>query len=210
LRKSWLSREAVIFGAWFPLATVYAAIRLGWIPVAPGPLRSILSTGTAALGLAGLFCSVMIYVDTRREFWRFAQTAPRFFGSALVLGLAGVFVAPGAPHLTGFALAAVTLLKFAFELCAFRPLVGADHKTSVTPALKTARLLAGPLRRAFIFRAASGLLGGGVLPVMIASGRIPAAAAWGALALLLPAELTERYLFFRAVVAPKMPGVGHA
>jgi formate dehydrogenase iron-sulfur subunit len=209
LRKSWLSREAVIFGAWFPLATLYAAVRLGWLP-AHGPLRSTLAITTAVFGLAGLFCSVMIYVDTRREFWRFANTAPRFFGSAIVLGLANVLMTPGSPHLIGFALAAATVLKLVFELHAFLPLLGADDHTPLTPALKTARLLAGPLRRAFSLRVACGLLGGVVLPLMIATGAISAAAAWGAFVLLLPAELAERYLFFRAVVAPKMPGVGHA
>jgi len=209
LRKSWLSREAVVFGAWFPLATTYAAGRLGWLSI-PDPLRSTLAIGTAALGLAGLFCSVMIYVDTRREFWRFANTAPRFLGSALVLGLASVLVTPGSPHLIGFALAATTVLKLAFELRAFLPVLGANDHTPLTPTLKTARLLAGPLRRAFNLRVACGLLGGVVLPLMIATGAISAAAAWGAFALLLPAELAERYLFFRAVVAPKMPGVGHA
>jgi hypothetical protein len=35
----------------------------------------------------------------------------------------------------------------------------------------------------------------------------PAIAAWPALALSLVGELAERYLFFRAVDAPKMPGM---
>jgi formate dehydrogenase iron-sulfur subunit len=210
LRKSWLSREAVVFGTWFPLATTYAAVRLGWIPLAPDPLRSTLAIGTAALGLAGLFCSVMIYVDTRREFWRFASTAPRFFGSALVLGLASVLATPGAPPTIGFVLVAATLLKFAFELGALDPLNGANDHTPLTPALKTARLLVGPLRREFILRLMCGGLGGVLLPLVIATGAAPAAVAWPALGLVILGELAERCLFFRAVVAPKMPGVGHA
>jgi formate dehydrogenase iron-sulfur subunit len=209
LRKSWLSREAVVFGTWFPLATIYAAVRLGWIAI-PDPLRSTLALTTAALGLAGLFCSVMIYVDTRREFWRFASTAPRFFGSALVLALASALATPGAPHAVGFVLVAATLLKFAFELGALDPLNGANDHTPLTPALKTARLLAGPLRREFILRLVCGGLGGVLLPLVIATGAAPAAAAWPALGLVILGELAERYLFFRAVVAPKMPGVGHA
>jgi Fe-S-cluster-containing dehydrogenase component/DMSO reductase anchor subunit len=209
LRKSWLSREAVVFGTWFPLATTYAAIRLGWIAISD-PLRSTLALTTAALGLAGLFCSVMIYVDTRREFWRFASTAPRFFGSTLVLALASALATPGAPHAVGFVLVAATLLKFAFELGALDPLNGANDHTPLTPALKTARLLAGPLRREFILRLVCGGLGGVLLPLVIATGAAPAAVAWPALGLVILGELAERYLFFRAVVAPKMPGVGHA
>jgi hypothetical protein len=76
--------------------------------------------------------------------------------------------------------------------------------------LKTARLLSGPLRREFILRVACGLSGGVILPLAIATGAIPAAAAWPALGLVILGELAERYLFFRAVAAPKMPGVGHA
>ncbi|HEX2861884.1 MAG TPA: DmsC/YnfH family molybdoenzyme membrane anchor subunit [Lacunisphaera sp.] len=205
LRKSWFSREAVLFGAWFPLATAYVAVRLGWVPLEPGPLRSTLAVGTAALGLLALFCSVMIYVDTRRVFWRFANTAPRFFGSAIILGLAGALTAPGAPLTLGFALAVVTMLKLAFEARALAPLNELWDGTA-SPARQTARLLTGPLQGANALRVTAALLGGILLPLALALGAAPLAAAWPALALCLLGELAERYLFFRAVDAPKMPG----
>ena len=50
------------------------------------------------------------------------------------------------------------------------------------------------------------LLGGILLPFMVASGHAPLRLAWPALAFALLGELAERYLFFRAVDAPKMPG----
>ena len=56
-------------------------------------------------------------------------------------------------------------------------------------------------------RIAAALTGGVLLPMMIALGMIPAAFAWPALAALVVGELLERSLFFRAVDAPKMPGV---
>jgi Fe-S-cluster-containing dehydrogenase component/DMSO reductase anchor subunit len=205
LRKSWFSREAVIFGAWFPLATAYVAVRLGWLPLAPGPLRSTLAVGTALLGALGLFCSVMIYVDTHRVFWRFANTAPRFFGSAVILGLAGALSAPGAPRALGYALAIATMLKLAFEARALAPLHEEDDGRN-SPATQTARLLAGPLRDANTVRVFAAILGGILLPFMVASGSAGVAAAWPALGLCLLGELSERYLFFRAVDAPKMPG----
>ena len=207
LRRSWLSREAVVFGAWFPLATAYTAVRLGWLPLAAGLPRSLLATGTAALGLAGLFCSVMIYVDTRREFWRFANTAPRFFGSAVILGLAGALPAPGAPRALGFALAAATFLKLVFESRALSPLHD-ESDGPPTPARRTALLLTGKiLRPVGELRAGAAILGGILLPLLVATGQAPAAAGWPALGLALLGELAERYLFFRAVIAPKMPGV---
>lgn len=209
LRKSWLSREAVIFGAWFPLASLYVAIRLGWIPLAHGLLRSTLAVGIASLGALGLFCSVMIYAETKREFWRFANTAPRFFGSAVVLGLAGALAAPGVPPAVGFVLAAATLIKLGFEARALRPLD--DEDETLTPARKTALLLSGKtLRSTAGMRVLFAGLGGVLLPVAIATGAFPAVVAWPALAFALLGELAERYLFFRAVVAPKMPGSNHA
>jgi DMSO reductase anchor subunit len=195
----------VVFGAWFPLATTYVAVRLGWLPLAHGPLRSTLAVGTAALGVLGLFCSVMIYADTQRVFWRFANTAPRFFGSAVILGLAGALTAPGAPRALGYALAIATMLKLAFEARALAPLHEEDDGKN-SPATQTARLLAGPLRDANTLRVFAAILGGILLPFMVASSSAAVIAAWPALGLCLLGELAERYLFFRAVDAPKMPG----
>jgi Fe-S-cluster-containing dehydrogenase component/DMSO reductase anchor subunit len=209
LRKSWFSREAVVFGLWFPLATLYVAVRLGWLPSPAGPLRSGLAVGTAALGAFGLFCSVMIYVDTRRVFWRFANTAPRFFGSAVILGLASALTARGTPPTLGFVLAAATVLKLAFESKALAPL-GEPWDEVPTPARQTALLLTGPLRPANEWRVIAALLGGVLLPLGLALGAVPAAAAWPSLGLAVLGELAERYLFFRAVDAPKMPGVPRA
>jgi Fe-S-cluster-containing dehydrogenase component/DMSO reductase anchor subunit len=205
LRRSWFSREAVLFGAWFPLASAYVAVRLGWLPLAHGPWRSALAVGTAALGILALLCSVMIYADTRRVFWRFANTAPRFFGSAAILGLAGALTAPGAPRFLGGLLVAATLLKLAFEARALAPLREEDDGLN-SPARQTARLLAGPLRAANAWRVGAALAGGVLLPLAIALGAAPFTAAWPALACCLGGELAERYLFFRAVDAPKMPG----
>jgi DMSO reductase anchor subunit len=152
-----------------------------------------------------LFCSVMIYADTHRVFWRFANTAPRFFGSAVILGLAGALISPGAPLALGYALAAATILKLAFEAHALAPVQEEDDGLN-SPARQTALLLAGPLRETNTLRVSAALLGGILLPLMVAIGAVPVTAAWPALVLALLGELTERYLFFRAVDAPKMPG----
>ena len=205
LRQSWFSREALVFGLWYPLASTYLTVRLGWLPLA-APLRSELAVGTALVGITGLFCSVMIYVDTRRVFWRFANTAPRFFGSAVILGLAGALITPGAPRALGFALAGATLFKLIFEAGALEPLRDLDDGC-YAPARQTALLLVGPLHSANTGRVTAALLGGILLPILTANSFLPAAAGWPALVLCLLGELTERYLFFRAVDAPKMPGV---
>ena len=174
-RRSWLSREAMVFGLWFGCATLTLAIARGF---SAGPLPlALLLVATAVLGLAGLFCSVMIYVDTRRVFWRLAQTGPRFLGTAAVAGLAMV-----APRLAAFLL----LLKLAWETRTW-------YDGSIS-----ARLQRGPLRTAAMLR---DLLGYGAVGLLVV---LPG---WVAVTVLLAGELAERYLFFRAVDAPKMPGV---
>jgi formate dehydrogenase iron-sulfur subunit len=205
LRRSWLSREAVIFGAWMPLYTGYVALR--WAPAEAlqhfaGYTRA-LGILAATVGLTGLFCSVMIYVDTRRLYWRFSQTLPRFFGSGAVLAAATAFATR--PSGAGASiLAAAILLKLAVEARTLRPLDSEDE--APTPARHTALLLAGPLRAAAGFRVLTAMLLL-LLPAASMAFDAPTAALWLVPLLALASETTERYLFFRAVAAPKMPGV---
>ena len=111
----------------------------------------------------------------------------------------------GAPLALGYILAVATILKLAFEARALAPIREMDDGLN-SPARQTARLLAGPLRDANALRATAALFGGILLPFMIATKTVPVAAGWLALVLCLLGELAERYLFFRAVDAPKMPG----
>jgi formate dehydrogenase iron-sulfur subunit len=180
-RTSWLSREAMVFGAWFGLATAAAVAASGLSPLAL-PLPPLLAA-TALTGLVGLFCSVMIYTDTRRIAWRFSQTAPRFFGTALVGGLATVAPVPAA---------LVLAAKLAIEARALRG-----------PAV-SARLLRGPLGRAVRVRFGLGCLG---LLALLAFPSPESVTYYVTLAVVLAGELGERHLFFRAVDAPKMPGL---
>ncbi|MBL9201618.1 MAG: dimethyl sulfoxide reductase anchor subunit [Opitutaceae bacterium] len=174
-RKSWLSREAMLFGAWIPL-TALAALAPQFVQLSTFNVQ-LLVTAAAALGCLGLVCSAMIYIDTRRQLWRAAQTFPRFLGTAMTVALA--FAAP-------FAAVAVLAVMLAVES---RTFFG-----RATPA----RLQRGPLARAALTRDVFG---------MIALIALAVAPAWLALIPLIAGELTERYLFFRAVDAPKMPGL---
>lgn len=207
LRRSWLSREAVIFGAWFGLAAATTALR--WNPQdfisasIVAALASPAAWSTVAVGWVGLFCSVMIYVDTRRPFWRFAQTGPRFFGTAAVLGGTAAFALyPDARYAVIFGVA--TLLKLAVETRCLRVLDQEDESPS--PARQTALLLSDTLRGATALRYLTGLGLVAASAVMLIALPAPAIR-WTLLAIALLSEGTERYLFFRAVFAPKMPGV---
>jgi DMSO reductase anchor subunit len=121
LRTSWMSREILVFGLFAGLAS--ATLAALWLPSVPVPVgwESLhpliakveawtpwLAALTAMTGLAGVFTSVMIYVDTRRPFWGFALTTPKFFGTALLLGSitsALIFAATGEMRSAAVALA---------------------------------------------------------------------------------------------------------
>jgi formate dehydrogenase iron-sulfur subunit len=173
LRRSWLSREAVVFGAWFAGAT---ALLLPW-PI-PG-----VATITGGLGLLGVACSAMIYIDTGRSSWRTRSTAARFGGTTFAAAALAV-----SPMLAG----AVVSLKLAYELIEY-----------LRSPSRSKRLVNGSLRRWWVGRYWSGC--GGAILLLGASEFGPGATICG-VALSLMGEVIERSLFFRMVTPSRMPG----
>jgi Fe-S-cluster-containing dehydrogenase component/DMSO reductase anchor subunit len=199
-RKSWFSREVIVFGAYVPLAGMAAATN--WINQL-APFAKLLIPAAAFTGLLGVLCSVMIYVDTRREFWSAGQSFPKFFGTVLLLGAATTLAFSGAAMLAALVIVAAAG-KLAFEHRIFRRLLSEDA-SGQEPLNKSARLLAGELGFSTRTRVACGLIGGILLPALYLLTPTPTLAAT-ALALCVAGELLERYLFFTAVVTRKMPG----
>ncbi|MBC8041150.1 MAG: dimethyl sulfoxide reductase anchor subunit [Opitutaceae bacterium] len=189
LRRSWLSREAVLLGTAFPLLALPVGVSL--LAMLDLRLPSLLTTtlglidhwslviGYSGLAVAtlGVFCSAMIYIDTRRRFWRPSQSLGRMAGTILVTALA--FVS------TPLTIAALSL-KLALELIT---LIGSGN---------SARLQRGPLAPVLAARL---LLGVGALALFAVNAPLLA------LAWFILGELAERTLFFQAVDSPKMPGM---
>ncbi|SIO24747.1 nitrate reductase (quinol-dependent), transmembrane subunit [Singulisphaera sp. GP187] len=197
LRHSWLSREVAAFGLFANVALAHGAalwFRPDWLGLS--------AAAAAATGLVAVFCSVMVYHVVHRPFWRGGRCGLKFFGTSIVVGLAGALATSGGAQRLAVGLAAASLAKLAFETSILMHL----RDPQMTPLRRTALLLRGPLAKAVALRLGLGLTGGVVLPLALATGAVPAAAAWVALAAVLGGELAERYLFFAAVVRPKMPG----
>lgn len=170
-RKSWLSREILAFG---PAMALAAAASLTILPAWPA----------AAASLLAVVCSIMVYVDTRRESWSFPRTAVAFLSTTAVLGtaLAACWFPCFAPAAAG--LAAVLLLSEAL-----RHLTHADDwslrvQRALLPGILAARFLTG-------------------LAGLVAILFLPPAGA----ALLGLSEIIGRSLYFRTVRAPRMPGL---
>lgn len=227
LRTSWLSREIIVFGVFAKLAIAYAGLEF-WFHGTDqwSTTRAALGPAVAAFGLLGVFCSIMIYRRTGRLYWNGVSTGTRFTLTTAALGLAATLftsaiVARVAGSGSGNSQTAVWLLqslllvmgiKLGFEASVLLHLRQRQH----TQLKRTARLMVGDLAPATLGRFGSGILGGIVIPGFFwldfvsttEPGRavLPCAASGVMFLSLLVGELLERYLFFTAVAAPKMPG----
>ncbi|MDP9441055.1 MAG: dimethyl sulfoxide reductase anchor subunit, partial [Actinomycetota bacterium] len=171
-RHSWLSREIVSFGAFAVLATVYAGVL--W--VTPGShTRSTLLLGSlvAVAGIAGVACSVMVYAVTHRRWWSGPRTAAKFTFTGVVCGLSAVLVtstvasASRASFVTprlALLLAGASGLKLAWEALFLLHL----RDRASTEQKRTALLLTRDLRVSTRFRFGAGLLGGVLIPLVLA------------------------------------------
>jgi DMSO reductase anchor subunit len=210
LRTSWLSREIIGFSIFAGVAALYALSH--WRRELQ-PLAPLLEASTVLSGLGAVGCSVMVYVATGREGWRAAVTVSRFTLSMAVLGCATVIatamLAGAAPWVLCPALAAASLLKLASELAVFRHLRRRRH----TAHKRTAMLMAGDLGRVTTARVLVGAAAGVALPLILWLERADPPGRGATLILgvamlagVAAGELLERYLFFTAAAARKMPG----
>jgi len=232
LRHSWLSREILAFGLFAKLAMLFALLcwlpsDFAWLPRGYQAVIPIFSWGVMLSGAAGIFCSVMLYVFTKREFWNFGHTMIRFFLTGSLLGLTATWLSilligqfthsataaeliqqQGIP-LTQ-AIIVIAAMKLSFELSIFRHLASIRN----TPMKRSSRLMAGPLSNITFPRFASGFLGGIVLPAMVLSQLHSGQQNEFVLVIMVSmifvssvvGELLERYLFFAAVATARMPG----
>ncbi len=232
LATSWLSREILAFNLFAGLASAYVtaacAATAGWR--VPAALEQSLGVAAAAAGLLALACSMMIYIDTQRAFWSPTFTVTKFLGTSIVLGLPTALLisllsAAVANSLTieqvlgaygrqlCLVLAVGATLKLLFEATIFAALRNKRH----TSLKRTALLLTGELSMKTAARFFFGIVGGILLPlVLLGEHRLAPEVGFhplfvGAMVslvwlLCLVGELLERYLYFTAVVAPKMPG----
>lgn len=234
-RTSWLSREVLAFGGFAASASAYAAIPwLEWLGLSISLTWERALGGLVALsGLAGVGCSTMIYASTRRVFWNPGYTGLKFLLTCLVLGIplallihlaAAAYTSstafPQAVQQTGHWLCGALLVVAIVKLTAESVIFCWLRARTFTPLRRTALLMTGDLSRATWSRFIVGALGGLVLPTFIATAFVATASLPAAtvpplvillgvtlmLALNMAGELLERYLFFSAVVAPKMPG----
>jgi formate dehydrogenase iron-sulfur subunit len=219
LRTSWLSREAIGFAFYAKLCAAYvAALAVPVLPPFPfndvlAGLAPALGAATAVLGIASVFFSVMVYSATRRAHWRGSLTGFRFFATTILLGAASCYAVGCATSPGGFAHArallaiviGTALTKLTFEAS----LLLSRRERQHTVAKRMALLMTRELGMLTLFRFACGLGGGVMIPWILFGGNHGSALlglASAMVLLLLGGELSERYSFFAAAPASRMPG----
>lgn len=213
LRTSWMSREILVFGLWAPMNAlcVLGAFRAQASGLWGEQACSLLS---AFLGLAGIFCSVMIYVDTRRPFWSASLTFPKFFGTTFLLGAAASAAilswtsltdpAAHSPARVALITAVITRVFYAAWGSLFFHRALGDSSAA---AHRSARTIWKLLRRQFWWRVAfvsAATIAG--TSAVFAEHRMQAISATAFFLFTFGAAIIERYCFFTASDAPRMPG----
>jgi Fe-S-cluster-containing dehydrogenase component/DMSO reductase anchor subunit len=233
IRHSWMSREILCFGVFAKLAIAYAAIwwanpllAVFGLPELDATVQLWLARGLGGAvitsGLAGLACSALLYAVTRRTWWALRFSGTKFLGTTLVLGFglttwvltalafAGESVSPRLLGALELGVMITTGLKLLHEGSLFRHLD--DEQPS--DLKRSALLMRGSLGPITRLRFAAGVLGGLLVPTLLALRFVTAGApdaldlalsGIGAASLIL-GEMLERSLFFMAVAPPRMPG----
>ncbi|MFK7777277.1 MAG: dimethyl sulfoxide reductase anchor subunit [Gimesia sp.] len=229
LKHSWLSREILAFGAFAGAAMIYAL--LTWVSATIYPeLKSwqpLAGRLVGLLGVVGIFCSIMIYVFTKREFWSFDSTAVKFSLTAILLGISSTWLvilvlnlSDNSPEsnllltqagpMLSKALIVASIIKLVFEASIFRYLF---HRQN-SPLKRSALLMSGELSSVTLARFACGILGGIMMPAFLLNHQTQPLQYLILVILVcimfiacLAGEILERYLYFSAVAAPRMPGV---
>ncbi|SMP71772.1 nitrate reductase (quinol-dependent), transmembrane subunit [Neorhodopirellula lusitana] len=233
LRTSWLSREAVVLGKyagalavavalmWLPVVAPYAPEFLtsripDWVSI-PSWANNALLAAAILFGVAGLYCSAMIYIATKRKLWRYSRTLPRFFGSGVVVGAA---LTSFAFWLAGGSTTVVSAtVLFAAISAAWKLSWEGRFHLHQTLALESSddldrrshRLMTGQLDRFRKLRLWTGWVG--VAACVLAMGAIASESMLFttfsmsvACICLLGGEVIERLLYFMSVVYDRMPG----
>lgn len=191
-KRSWLSREVLLFGCFSQIAFLYAALL--WLNLSASIAAGAM---TFLTGVAGITASASIYLVRPRPAWRSKHTLGEFYLTGALLGplLAAIMRVGEGRWLTTFIVVAAgaVLLNTALKLLW---LVSAD----AFELKASGRLLSAQLRSLLLLRCLLLLLGGIVLP-LYSPIWIGTAAAF---VLAFSAEILGRYLFFVSVVPKNM------
>ena len=188
-RRSWLSREVLLFTLFSLAAAAYAGALWMGIPGVAG-----LGALTSVLGVLGISSSAYIYLVPARPAWNNGHTIAEFFLTGALLGslFPSVVLRSGMPEAALYVAAAAGAAQLFNQILKFFTMFRSEE-FELRACLQ---LLSGELQTPLAWRVAL-LLAGGILAPLLGQP-IPA------LALAMAAEIIGRYLFFVSVVPKNM------
>jgi len=191
-KRSWLSREVLLFGLFSKIAFAYAALLwLSW------PGSHVAGGLTVFAGVAGVTASACIYLVRPRPAWRSRHTVAEFYLAGALLGpLLAANLGLGARQWLISAAVVAAGLQLLNLLVKFLWLVSSD----IFELKASARLLSAQLRPLLLMRCVLLVVGGIVLPLQSQSAVSLAVA----FATAFAGEILGRYLFFVSVVPKNM------
>lgn len=191
-KRSWLSREVLLFSLFSGVAAVYSLCLWFRFPGNAG-----LGALTALLGGAGVAASACIYLVRARPAWNTKHTVSEFFLTAVLLGSL-LSASVGIGDRRGLLLVAVAAAVGQIANQAMKFLLLSSSQ--VFELYASTQLLSAKFAVVFFVRGIL-LLSGGVLMPLFAPNIY---GAYLALALALTGEILGRYLFFVTVVPKNM------
>lgn len=220
-RHSWLSREILVFGLFtaasgsflgltlLPFAEGYLPAVKPWTELIPSFAIDASLLMTILTGAAGISCSAMIYVFTKRHYWSASESFTKFFGTALSLGpvFAAIVVMATTSSETGSRL--VTAMIILSTLVVGVKIAWEDHALKRWAALgsgqlkRTADLAKSDLKVVNSVRFSLGAVG--IFALLLAVFAPSLIVVCIAATTLLLGEVCERVLFFQAVSPDRMP-----
>jgi DMSO reductase anchor subunit len=191
-RRSWLSREVLMFSLFSGMAGIYAGSL--WLSL---PLSSSLGALTALLGAGGITASACIYLVPARPAWNSKHTIADFFLTGAILGpLFAANIGAESGRLLVLICVAAASAQLLNHGLRFLRLTASDS----FELRSSARLLSTVLASRFLLRGALLIAGGIALP-LFSLGRIGFALAFAA---VVVSEILGRYLFYVSVVPKNM------
>jgi len=185
-RRSWLSREVLLFGLFAASATIYSGSMLFG-----NSATAVLGIVTSLLGVAGVAASARLYLAPGRPAWNTPITFMEFFATAFLLGLTAMTALSKEDlHLRTLLFCAAIFCAISMSLKIVRLRFASRHEL-----FASWQLLSSVLVNKLLLRSALLFLG----TWLFASNQTMAINAL-AFAALLAGEFIGRYLFFVSVV----------
>ncbi|WP_372799234.1 DmsC/YnfH family molybdoenzyme membrane anchor subunit, partial [Pontiella sp.] len=223
-KTSWLSREVLGLSAFAGAAMVYTVFlfvteAFQWLEPAQlggSAVRLLLGAGTVGCGIAGIYCSSMLYRVPARPAWDSIKTTIDFFDVAAILGPASFILAASAaqliigepvPFLAGAikVSAAFTALAFIFKHTKNAYIIRKWSESDVFELKASAGLRLKNFFRLRLIRNSIGVIGLLMLPAFMAGFHSTVLALF-TLLLFTAVSFINRYIFFVSVVPRNIPG----